>query len=70
MAPFAEFFVRQILIVPGDAAQTVSNIMAGVESEKRTQEKGGFEESNKDRRRDPAIAGGVGRLRAGPQHHG
>jgi hypothetical protein len=28
LAPFAEFFVRQILIVPGDAAKTVSNIMA------------------------------------------
>ncbi len=28
LAPFAEFFVRQTLIVPGDAARTVSNIMA------------------------------------------
>lgn len=27
---FAEFFVRQSLIVPGDAATTVSNIMASM----------------------------------------
>jgi hypothetical protein len=28
LAPFAEFFVRQSLIVPGDAATTANNIMA------------------------------------------
>jgi hypothetical protein len=28
LIPFAEFFVRQRLIVPGDTATTVNNIMA------------------------------------------
>ena len=29
LAPFAEFSIRQSLIVPGDAATTAKNIMAG-----------------------------------------
>jgi hypothetical protein len=32
LGPFAEFFVRQSLIVPGDAATTVNNIMPTVSS--------------------------------------